>query len=350
MYIQLPPPLRPSTAPVNFPQKLPLASHQPLRSPPLPHLFSNLLQFLSSHSLLTQPKLLARPSVPSHLLTLWDRTHDPHAIPQDLGAFYLTTDGISLTYAANISPPNTTPDKPLVGEIHIFPLDKLLPFTTSPPSPIQTYYTLTTSPHGTTLLSFPTTQTQPQTPPSIAFHSNHTSKTYPIATSFTSYFRLAIAHCGISGWELLYTPQGPPPDTENWLNYLVPDRARLIRKVRVAREALGRQKGQEDATGDEDKEQCSGVEGLVRAQDANQQPETDTIDWSKALSFWDSGSKDDDIPFDLEKVEAMVALVEKGKGNGSAAGTSAPMSAKPPLATGMSSSSVRRPYSSLGKR
>ncbi|KAJ3044509.1 Tubulin polyglutamylase complex subunit 2 [Rhizophlyctis rosea] len=365
MHIQLPP-QRPSTAPIHT-----HTAHQPApahsRSQPLPHLLSNLLPYLSSHSILTPPKLLTCSPVPSHLLTLWDRTNAPNNLPPDLRSFLLTTDGLSLTWTVNIHTPHAPKTKSPIGEIYINSLESI---TQRNISPHYQTYTLSTSPHGTTYLAFTSKSTIPTAtsphplttshqPPCILFHCLSTNTLHHLAPSFTSYFRLLIAHCGISGWEMSVTPLGLSRETEDWLNYLTPERARLIRKVRVTRMVMGRKAQANGAklareSGYHSSAMGSNAMGdmipnLMQRGDATIMDDS-IVSWEEALKFWDDDSKDTDIdiPFELEKVEAMVALVEKGKPSSSNPPTGA--TAKPPVATGVTSPPLRRPYTAAARK
>ncbi|KAI9362513.1 hypothetical protein DFJ73DRAFT_773242 [Zopfochytrium polystomum] len=94
--------------------------------------------------------------------------------------------------------------------------------------------------HSTTFASAagtadPYTQAQPQ-----VWLQDTRGVWYPLARSFSSYFRLAVAHLGIIGWQLGMADAGMPRATADWLTFYSPERAAVDRRVRAALRAAER--------------------------------------------------------------------------------------------------------------
>ncbi|KAI8612478.1 hypothetical protein BC830DRAFT_1171041 [Chytriomyces sp. MP71] len=67
----------------------------------------------------------------------------------------------------------------------------------------------------------------------VWFHATRTQKWYFLANSFSSYFRMAVTHLGIRGWQLLYTDFGVPQELLDWLGFYSPAQAKVALRVRA---------------------------------------------------------------------------------------------------------------------
>lgn len=56
------------------------------------------------------------------------------------------------------------------------------------------------------------------------------SRWHYLCASFTQYLRLAVVHCGISGWKLAFTPEGIPPALEHCFSIFCKERLCLDRQ------------------------------------------------------------------------------------------------------------------------
>jgi len=53
---------------------------------------------------------------------------------------------------------------------------------------------------------------------------DQSSRLHYISSSFTHYFRVMIAHLGIIGWQLAFTPEGLPMQTQQWMGMFCKER------------------------------------------------------------------------------------------------------------------------------
>jgi hypothetical protein len=64
-------------------------------------------------------------------------------------------------------------------------------------------------------------------------HSASSNLWYPLARSFTAYFRLMVTHLGIQGWQMGYVESGLPQAVHDWMCFYAPERAGVYRRVRA---------------------------------------------------------------------------------------------------------------------
>ena len=60
-----------------------------------------------------------------------------------------------------------------------------------------------------------------------------------LAPSFTCYFRLAVAHLGVRGWQGCYAPCGADPVARQWMRLYCPERLHANDRAAEAAEAGG---------------------------------------------------------------------------------------------------------------
>ncbi|KAI8812239.1 hypothetical protein BJ742DRAFT_878856 [Cladochytrium replicatum] len=61
------------------------------------------------------------------------------------------------------------------------------------------------------------------------------SSWYYMTNSFSAYWRLLVCNLGITGWELAFTRRGLPRTSMEWMNFYLPNRARIYRTIRISR-------------------------------------------------------------------------------------------------------------------
>ncbi|KAJ3330069.1 Tubulin polyglutamylase complex subunit 2 [Blyttiomyces sp. JEL0837] len=90
---------------------------------------------------------------------------------------------------------------------------------------------------------------------------------YPLTRSFSSYFRLMVAHLGIFGWQMGLVEAGLPQAVLDWMCFYAPERAAVYRRVRAAvvkapnRSSQGH--GQGNASGRASSSSCDLFKGLA---------------------------------------------------------------------------------------
>jgi hypothetical protein len=53
-------------------------------------------------------------------------------------------------------------------------------------------------------------------------------KGYPLAKTFSSYFRLMVAHLGVVGWQMGLMDSGLPTWVHDWMSFYSPERAGMF--------------------------------------------------------------------------------------------------------------------------
>mmetsp|Transcript_1958 Transcript_1958/g.2552 ORF Transcript_1958/g.2552 Transcript_1958/m.2552 type:complete len:91 (+) Transcript_1958:34-306(+) len=59
--------------------------------------------------------------------------------------------------------------------------------------------------------------------PTVSFRDNN-CQWHPLTTDFTSYFRLALVHLGILGWQYAFTENGMDAQCEQMMRIFAPER------------------------------------------------------------------------------------------------------------------------------
>jgi tubulin polyglutamylase complex subunit 2 len=184
-------------------------------------------------------------------LESWEKLNYPYKLPKDLLAFLLFSNGMDVSWSIPLlkQAPQPIPS----GAIHILPLRliKRLALDTddqaaiggkaanSEEKPVVAAFDLEkASPDvGRIVLAY-VSGTVYSSPDPQVWLQDLGGAWHTLANSFTDYFRMASIHLGIRGWQYIYTPDGPSPQTEHCMRLFCPQRLafdRIERENEAAR-------------------------------------------------------------------------------------------------------------------
>ncbi|KAJ3119263.1 Tubulin polyglutamylase complex subunit 2 [Physocladia obscura] len=225
-------------------------------------------------------------------------------MPQDLKALYDVSDGFSFQWSAKF--PRITDGRQktnnteacILGDIHVNGIDGLIHIPCQyspnrkhktqqydnllrgwklPPGPVFVLHNVIH--HGKVCLVYPVSESGEQLVRDVCsaevwFQTAKSGEWYFLSETFSGYFRLAVLHLGICGWQLLLTDQGVPQYILDWISFYSPAAAAVMRTVRVegaadkeqgnkAANDLWRKKQLEEANGANDAFDCDTIMQLL---------------------------------------------------------------------------------------
>ncbi|XP_065836842.1 tubulin polyglutamylase complex subunit 2-like [Oscarella lobularis] len=186
-------------------------------------------------------------------LALWEQRHR-HSLPADLKSFYLTTDGLTVTWKLECNKASLSS----LGRIHINSLSDLKRLRGTPRSRDASclqasladidlsdddcndgerersqrphfdhrsdlFELDTCEPYGVVVLAYGSVESAA---PCIWF-LDRSLQWHWLADSFGAYFRLSVLHLGLPEWQNLFTPTGISPAGKKWFYLFAPERLRL---------------------------------------------------------------------------------------------------------------------------
>lgn len=179
-------------------------------------------------------------------MTNWEKKNAPLKLPDDLKRFYSIFNGFSLTWSVEI-----TIGKIInIGEMRLNRLDNLvknpndfyvnhnlLPKdVTKPDSVNSSLFVFDAAPdvgemvllyrYQQASLSLVMTNDQAEKLTPEVWFLDPTGQLHYVCKSFTQYLRLLVSHLGIYGWHMVFTEEGLPEVTQQWMEFFC--RERLI--------------------------------------------------------------------------------------------------------------------------
>lgn len=171
------------------------------------NLLLGLTSVLKSCQFVTQTKLERYPPATVEEVAFWEYTNGL-LLPEDLRNFFLSTNGFSFTYKFQYDKAETEEVNHVVAGIEINPLSKLERITTTDTmyltesgikilAPYSKIHVLANLEDNCVVLA----QFNPSKPPNIWLYYKM-KNFYLMCEDFTTYFRMALAHLGVPGWQL----------------------------------------------------------------------------------------------------------------------------------------------------
>lgn len=170
------------------------------------------------------------------------------SLPEDLRRFYKAQDGFTIKWE--------TKDNKETGFMHIKSVCQL---KLASNCRLPSFEISCSPPYGEIYLVYP-----PETHPQVWFREAASNLWFPLAPNFSCFFRLLVAHFGISGWPMFCTARvvegtvvgGLCNTTLDWLSMYCPERAMLyLGHVYSLSQSCLVASGRNEATGDTEETQ-----------------------------------------------------------------------------------------------
>lgn len=193
----------------------------------------NIVSHLESIQEVISIEFSSNPGVLSHEPVIFQKKYGV-VLPEDMKLFYLSFNGTSVRWHGEIHG-KVTP----IGHICLSRLDEIVPIPieldvysqVAKKSPDPTAQAFVIDSHCevgfVVILLFPPPKGSTAAPldksPEV-WMLDLSGRWHYICNSFSQYFRLMIVHLGIFGWQYLYTPEGLPRSTIQWMNLFCKER------------------------------------------------------------------------------------------------------------------------------
>ena len=147
------------------------------------------------------------------VMDAWERDNNVK-LPEDLRLIYMQTNGFHLNWSIALNGPERS-----IGTLRLNTIQNLTKSNISSasicfnlePNILLVYHSATSIPE----IKF--------------FDPESQLKAFKICDSYSNYHRLSASFYGVIGWQLGYSFEGWPPQTHDWICYLDPKRAQLMR-------------------------------------------------------------------------------------------------------------------------
>lgn len=192
--------------------------------------------------------------ISSHEILLWERKNAPIKLPEDMKRFYSIMNGFSLNWAVDIDDRLVA-----VGDLRVLKLDQIIrhpcaeptiaassvPFMENRPVPDPQKCSLFLLDSSCEMGDIVLLYRVPFSPDAMKHDPDSTVLSQPevwlldtngqlhyICASFTQYFRLAVVHLGVLGWQSAFTVDGLSETTQQWMNIFCKERLICDRHLR----------------------------------------------------------------------------------------------------------------------
>ncbi|XP_056266920.1 tubulin polyglutamylase complex subunit 2 isoform X2 [Pseudoliparis swirei] len=155
-------------------------------------------------------RLVEREPAEKRSLLSWEQ-RNTCILPEDLRDFYLTTDGLTLTWSVKL-------DEECV------PLGSMVVPSVSRLRPLLRPASLFSLPGAPALadLDWEDTGSGVVAQQSDIWYLDRALCWHLLTSSFTSYYRLMVTHLGLPEWQQAFTPYGPSPRAKQWASLYQP--------------------------------------------------------------------------------------------------------------------------------
>jgi hypothetical protein len=206
----------------------------------------NVLSFLESCAECNSVDFTAGDELLPHEVLIWEKKNSPFKLPTDLKKFYSIFNGIQLRWNAEIGDKNIT-----IGEIKLKKLDAIEKINSSdyffdnkwkdvtislPDMSKSTTFVIDSCDCGEITFMYRSNSANDDSYRGEGANSSSSfenpevwfvdrcGRFHYICPSFKQYLRLMVTHLGIRGWQLAFTPEGLPPETQQWMNIFCKER------------------------------------------------------------------------------------------------------------------------------
>lgn len=195
----------------------------------------DILNYLEAHPDVRNVEMVTKEGLlPAHIAA-WERKNVPYCLSRDLKGFYSCLNGLFVKWYADMGGSEV-----VVGEMRINSIEALIRVPIDIKFPQTNGYRVDAAPldpqtcaaylldsfceFGNILLVFRAKVDYAGIAEPEVWFQDHSGGWHFIASTFKQYFRLLLLHLGVIGWQMFFTPEGPPQFTMQWMRHFCRER------------------------------------------------------------------------------------------------------------------------------